>query len=138
SGDGGSLSLGGTTANTYRGPTTVNSGTLDLNKTAGVTAVAGNLVIGSGAGTATVRLLASNQIADTSGVTLSAAGTPVFNLNNFNETIGSLSSSNTAAAVQLGSGTLATGGDNSSTTFAGAISGTGGSLTKQGTGAFTL
>jgi autotransporter-associated beta strand protein len=135
--DGGSLTLGGTSANTYTGLTSINGGTLDLNKSAGVTAVAGNIAIGNGTGTATLRLLASNQIADTSAVTLNSAGTPVFNLNGFSETIGSLTSSNSAAAVQLGAGSLTTGGDNTSTTFAGIISGPG-SLTKQGTGTFTL
>ncbi|MGM9516181.1 putative Ig domain-containing protein, partial [Roseateles sp. DB2] len=51
-----------------------------------------------------------------------------------NETIGSLAG---AGTVNLGANTLSAGGDNSSTTFSGAIGGTGG-LTKQGTGALTL
>ncbi len=42
-----------------------------------------------------------------------------------------------AGTVALGSGTLTTGGDNSSTAFAGALTGTGG-LTKTGNGTFTL
>ncbi len=133
----GTLTLNGASANSYTGTTTVNTGQLDLAKTAGITAVAGNLLIGDGAGSATVRLVNSNQISDTSAVTLAAGGTPVFNLDGETETIGSLASTNTAAAVQLGSGSLTTGGDNTSAAFAGAISGTG-SLTKQGTGTFTL
>src|SRR5690606_32307352 len=64
-------------------------------------------------------------------------GTPVFDLANNHETVGSLASSNSSASVVLGSATLATGADNSSTTFAGVLSGTGG-LTKQGSGTFTL
>jgi len=135
--DAGTFRLSGTAANTFTGTTTVNTGTLELNKTAGVTAVSGNLLIGDGAGSATVQLLAANQIANTSAVTLAAGGTVSLNLNNHAETIGSLASSNAAAAVQLGSATLATGANNSSTTFAGVISGTGG-LTKEGTGTFTL
>ncbi len=135
--DTGALTLTGTTANTFTGTTTVHSGQLDLSKTAGINSVAGNLIIGTGAGTTTVRLVTANQIGDTSAVTLGASGTPVLNLNNQADTIGSLASTNTAAAVQLGSAILATGGDNSSTTFAGVISGTGG-LTKQGTGTLTL
>ena len=136
--NGGSLSLGGTGANIYTGVTTVNTGTLELNKSAGVTAIAGNVTVGNGTGTGTLRLLASNQISDTSAITLHAAGTPAFDLNGFTETVGSVSSSNAAAVLQLGAGSLATGGDNASTTFAGVISGTGGALTKTGTGTLTL
>ena len=61
-----------------------------------------------------------------SGATLALAG--------FNQTIGSLTG---AGAVTLGSATLTTGNDNTSTTFSGTISGTGG-LTKTGTGTLTL
>ncbi len=136
--DGGSLTLSGTSANTYTGVTTVNAGTLQLGKSSGVTALAGNLVIGDGSGAATARLLANGQIADTSAVILQTGGTPTFDLNGYTETIGSIASANASAGIQLGSGTLTTGGDGSSTAFAGVISGSGGSLTKEGTGTFTL
>ena len=56
------------------------------------------------------------------------------NLASFNQTIGSLAG---AGAVTLGAATLTTGNDNTSTTFSGAISGTGG-LTKIGTGTLLL
>jgi autotransporter-associated beta strand protein len=92
-------------ANIYTGATTVNSGTL--------------------------RLGAANAIPPLSAVTV-AAGT--LDLNNLNDTIGSLSGS---GSVTLGSGTLTTGGNNTSTTFNGTISGTGG-LTKTGTGTLTI
>lgn len=135
--DAGTLTLNGTAANTFTGNTTVTSGQLDLAKTAGVNAVSGDLVIGGASGAATVRLVTANQISNTAAVTLGAGGTPVLNLNNNAETIGSLASTNAAAEVQLGSGTLTTGGNNASTTFAGVISGTGG-LIKAGTGTFTM
>ena len=56
------------------------------------------------------------------------------NLTSFNQTIGSLAG---AGNVTLGAATLTTGNDNTSTTFSGAISGTGG-LTKTGTGTLLL
>jgi fibronectin-binding autotransporter adhesin len=134
----GGLTLSGTAANTYTGVTTVNDGTLTLAKTAGLNAVAGNLTIGDGSGAASsaiVQLTNANQIADTAAVTLLADGR--LNLNNQNETVGSVASASSAANIQLGSGTLTTGGSNASTTFAGTIAGTG-ALTKTGTGNLTL
>ena len=62
------------------------------------------------------------------------AGGATFNLNNFAETIGSLAG---AGNVTLGTGILTAGGDNSSTTYSGVMSGTGG-LIKAGAGIFTL
>ena len=80
----------------------------------------------------TLRLGAANRLADTSAVTV--AGGATFNLNNFAETVGSLAG---AGNVTLGTGTLTTGGNNTSTTYSGVMSGTGG-LTKAGTGTLTL
>ncbi len=139
----GTWTLNGSGSNTYTGATTVNDGTLALGKTGGATAVSGSLLIGDGAGTDTVRLDAANQIADTSAVTLGAAGTPVLNLNGFSERIGSLASANSAAVVQLGSPGAATSftvGDSSSTTYSGTFtSGNANpSLVKEGTGTLSL
>jgi autotransporter-associated beta strand protein len=132
----GTMTLSGSAPNTYNGTVNVTAGTLVLDKPANTPAITGNLNIGTtGTGTRIVRLEASNQIADTSAVSIGNGG--ILNLNNFNETIGSLSSTNNNSQVQLGSGTLSTGGNNTTTTFGGVISGSGG-LTKQGTGTFTL
>jgi autotransporter-associated beta strand protein len=67
-------------------------------------------------------------------------GNATLNLNNFNQTIGSLTGSSISGPqpkVLLGSATLTTGGTNSNGTFAGDITGTGG-IVKTGTGTFTL
>lgn len=101
----GTLTLGG--ANAYSGATTISAGTL--------------------------RLSLGTAIPDSSAVSANAGAT--FDLNNNNETIGSLSG---AGTVNLGSGLLTTGGLNTSTTHSGVIGGAGGSLTKTGTGTLTL
>src|SRR5690606_38999629 len=63
----------------------------------------------------------------------------VFAVNGFTETVGNLSGGGASGGnVTLGSGALTFGGTNADTTFAGAISGAGGSLVKEGTGVFTL
>ncbi|MFH1496376.1 MAG: autotransporter-associated beta strand repeat-containing protein [Verrucomicrobiota bacterium] len=134
--DGGNLTLNGAAANTYTGVTTVNAGTLVLAKSSG-NAVIGEVVLGDGSGTDTLRLDAANQIADTARVILSAGGTPTLNLNGHAETIGSLQSLNTGSVVILGAATLTTGADNTDSTFAGVVSGAGG-LAKTGSGTFTL
>ncbi|MBX9678173.1 MAG: SBBP repeat-containing protein [Gemmataceae bacterium] len=111
---GGSVAKGGagtltlTGANTYSGNTTISAGTL---------------VVGGG-----------SALPNGSAVDLTASGASL--QLNFNETIGSLAGV-AGSVVTLGSNTLSTGGNDGLTTFAGAISGTGG-LTKQGSGAFTL
>jgi autotransporter-associated beta strand protein len=99
--------FGGTTDNTYTGTTTVNGGTLVLDKAAGTNAISGNLVIGDGTGADTARLNASNQIINTSSITINSSG--IFNLNNFSETISSLFMS--AGSVSTGTGTLTLGGN---------------------------
>ncbi|MFO0909074.1 MAG: autotransporter-associated beta strand repeat-containing protein [Isosphaeraceae bacterium] len=96
----GTLQLGGDSANSYTGATTVNAGTLLLNKSAGV-AVPGSLVIGDGVGGTSsdvVRWLAGNQLASTSPVTVAASG--LLDLAN---------QSGSAGAIGLTGGNIATG-----------------------------
>lgn len=67
---------------------------------------------------------------------IAAGGT--FDLNDINQTIGSLADHNGGGGtVLLGGATLTTGGDNLPTTFSGGIAGAGG-LVKTGSGTFTL
>ena len=72
---------------------------------------------------------------DATPVTISGGGT--LDLNNNNQTIGSLSSSDPTTAVLLESAQLSVGNLNANTTFAGSINGAG-SLAKIGTGLLTL
>ena len=105
-------------ANTYTGATTVSKGTLK----AGVASVAN----------------VSGAFGKNSAVTMANDATAILDLNGFNTQIGSLAGGGaTGGNVSLGSATLSTGGDNTSTSYAGVISGTGG-LTKIGTGAQAL
>jgi len=92
---------GGAAPNTYTGATRVNGGTLELNKPAGAIAIPANLDVFGG----TVRLLASDQIADTAAVSVQNAGTTL-DLNGNNETIASLNG--TSGQVSLGSGGILT------------------------------
>jgi autotransporter-associated beta strand protein len=73
-----------------------------------------------------------NAFSANSAYTVAVGAT--LDLNGLNQTIGSLAG---AGNVTLGSGVLTTGNDNTSTTFSGGISGTGG-LTKMGSGMLTL
>ena len=100
----GVLTLGG--IGTYTGATFVNAGTLQAG--------------------------AANVFSPFSAYTV--AGGAFLDLNNLNQTIGSLAGSGN---VTLGSGTLGVGGDATSMAYSGVISGTGG-LTKIGSGTFTL
>lgn len=101
--------------NTYTGATMVSQGTLRAGGAAGGQAF-GNL----------------------SAVTLATTPSTLLDLNGFSQTIGSLAGGGgTGGNVTLGTGTLTTGGNNSSTAFAGVINGSGG-VVKAGTGTWTL
>ncbi len=98
----GTISFGGTAANTYTGGTTVNGGALELGKTAG-NAVGGSIAVNN---SATLRLLASNQIPDSAVVTLNSSAT--FNLNGSSETFAGLGGSSSSAVVTNSSPTAST------------------------------
>jgi outer membrane autotransporter protein len=130
-----------------------DNGTLAVNRSDVFTF--GGVISGSGGfaqnGTGTTILTANNTYTGPTEVnagTLQAGGANVFapnsaftvasgatlNLANFDQTIGSLAG---AGSVTLGSATFTTGNDNTSTIFAGTISGTG-NLIKIGGGTFVL
>lgn len=108
------------------GLTKAGGGTLTLggaNTYSGATAInAGTLQMGAG-----------GNLASSTAVSVSSGAT--FDLNNTSQTIGSIAG---GGNVTLGSGTLTAGGDNSSTSVSGVISGIGGGLIKTGTGVLNL
>jgi len=97
----GTLTFGGSAANTLTGTTTVSAGTLQLNKSASTTAIAGNLELANGA---TLLISQSEQVNNTSAVTLS--GGTIIRGAGASEVFGSL---NLTAASFLDFGTGATG-----------------------------
>jgi outer membrane autotransporter protein len=127
-------------ANTYTGLTTVNANVaLTLNKGGADGAIQGDLTVNSGGA---VNFQLSNQIADTSTVTVNSTGFTAggsafagLELNNQSDTIGVLMGN---GSVGLGTGELTVG----SGTFSGAIIdgsfGTGGNLTKETAGTLIL
>lgn len=66
----GTLTLSGSSANTFTGDVTVNDGTLALSKDANVTAIIGDVYVGDGRGTDILQLNNDEQIANTANVTL--------------------------------------------------------------------
>ncbi|MEY4939159.1 MAG: hypothetical protein RIQ93_894, partial [Verrucomicrobiota bacterium] len=134
----GTLQLSGSDANTFTGATTINNGTLLLNKTASVNAVGSSAItVGDGVGAASSAVLqlgASNQFSTTAAVTLAADGK--FALAGFNQAIGTIGG---AGLIDLSTANsvLTLGGNNASSTFGGSILG-GGQLVKEGTGTLTF
>lgn len=106
----GTLTLSGADANTFTGTSSVNAGELDLSKTAGLNAIAGDITVGDGTTSAVLKLINSDQIADTSIITFNGSGANagIFRLNNKNETIGGLSSTGGAGIVENESGSAST------------------------------
>lgn len=83
--------------------------------------------------TGTLTLSNGAAIPNSSAVTIASAGT--LQLNGVNASIGSLAG---AGAVNLSSNSLTAGADNGDATFSGSITGSGGSISKTGTGTWTL
>ncbi len=100
--DQGIVTLSGSTTNTYAGNTVINLGTLRLNKTANTTAISGDVSIATGA---TLLISASEQVADTSAVTLS--GGTILRDSGVSEAFGNLTVSS-ASTLDFGSGTEGT------------------------------
>ncbi len=133
----GILTLTGTTANTYTGTTSINDGTVALGKTAGVNALGtGAVTVGDGIGAASsanLVLLANNQTAAAAAVTLNSDGRLA--LNNFSTSINTIAG--TGLVDLATSGYLLVGANNGSSSFGGSITGTG-TLEKAGTGSLTF
>ncbi|MFO0880150.1 MAG: Ig-like domain repeat protein [Gemmataceae bacterium] len=80
---------GAGTSNSYTGLTTINEGTLALNKTGGAVALNGNLTIGDGvAPNATALWQTANQVIDSATIRVESDG--LLNLNGLAETIATL------------------------------------------------
>ncbi|QJW93086.1 Ig-like domain repeat protein [Frigoriglobus tundricola] len=114
----GTLQISGTQSNNDLGTLLIDAGMVTLgmrpatpNTT--LNATGGNIVVGNGtgaAGAAVLQLAASNQISDTNAVTVNSDG--LFNLNNFNETLGGQTALTLAGGrVTTGSGTLTLNGN---------------------------
>jgi fibronectin-binding autotransporter adhesin len=115
----GTLMFSGSSANTYSGTTSVNEGTLILNKTAGVDAILGPLTVGNDAGGGSsdlVQLAGANQIDTAAAVTIDSNGW--LDLNGNAQTFGNTASTiltmeygqNSSAILSTEAGTLTLGG----------------------------
>lgn len=125
---------------TISGPLTDTGGAQSLTKVgagtlifAGNNSRSGSTFINGG----TLQIASADRISDTSALVIASGAT--LDLNDFNETVGSVAGAGTISlGVAAGSTTkLTAGGDNSSTTLSGVIVGTGG-LMKNGSGTMTL
>jgi fibronectin-binding autotransporter adhesin len=124
-GGAGNTAISGVIGTTTGSLTKDGAGTLTLS---GANTYTGATNINQG----TLALGATNALSSSTAVTVSSSAT--LNLNSFSDSVGSIAG---AGNVTLGSGTLTTGADGTSTTFSGVISGSG-NLTKTGTGTLTL
>ena len=120
----GNLTLAGTAANTFTGNLAVNAGTVTLEKTAGVNAAGGNVVIGDGvdaASTANLVYHADNQLADTADITINSDGR--LEMGTFSDAVATLGGT---GLLDLGTtGELLVTADGTTSPFSGSITGSG-------------
>ncbi len=114
------LTLSGASANTYNGTTTVSNGTLTLDKTSGVVAVGGDLVL-NGSSKLLYGASKNEQIANTASITLNGSQS-VFNGSTWNSTTGTIQSNITET---IGSLTVRDGQFNTGTTSNWTVTGAG-------------
>ena len=112
------------------------SGNPNFIRLSGNNTYTGATSIGTGA-VLNIMSASGNAIGDSSAVTLDGAGASLV-FNTTDETVGSIASSGTNGVINLGANMLTTGGNNADTTYGGTISGTGGRITKTGSGTMTL
>lgn len=115
----GTVALAGAADNTYGGVTTVNSGTLLLNKTSGDAIPAAGLIVGDGTGSDIVRLLRNDQINNGAPITVNSSG--VLDVGGQGDVVG---------AVTINGGTVAVG--SGSISASGGLTMTGGTITTSG------
>ena len=106
-GSGGNTTLSGTAANTYSGNTTMISGTLRLDKTSGIVAVGGDLLL-SGSSKLLYGTNKNEQIANTSSVTINGTQS-VFNGSTWNDLTGAVTVTETIANLTVLDGQFNTG-----------------------------
>ncbi|MFZ3203759.1 MAG: DUF4347 domain-containing protein, partial [Pseudomonas sp.] len=146
--------LSGAGAVTLGSNTLISSITADTTFSGGISGTGGLSVSQSGAATFALTLSGTNTYTGnttalnfgwlklngdasvSSSSSLRANGNSIITLQS-DQTVGNLFSNNAGASIQLGSFTLSAGGDNTSTTVSGVVSGTG-NLVKQGSGTLTL
>lgn len=100
----GSFALGGSTNNTYTGMTTINSGTLRMNKTAGAIAIPGNITLNNG--TLNYQSTSNQQISSSSNITINNGE---FNLGARDETVATITMND--GQISRGGGTLTLNGN---------------------------
>ena len=135
---GGTLTFTGSKSNDYTGQISVTGGTVILGKDSGVLAITGDLIIGDGTGTDTVRLQNLEQIADAADLTLNSGG--VLDLGGQKETLGGLTGTGRITNSSITAASLTVGAGDESTTFSGLIEDGSGvlSFAKAGSGTLTL
>lgn len=142
----GTLTLTGTAPNTFRGTTEIREGTLILQKSSGVTALGGNVLIGAGTADAWLRLEADQQIADSAILTFNGVKDAKFELNGHAETIGGLVMSGGLCIIQnresggSGTGVLTIANNTTDSTWSGYMRNSSGQLAliKDGSAKLTL